>query len=360
MINFRYIDTKESYHEKQVIVDSYRARFNSQHGHLLPNVRVSRIYKESFEAQHRNEVTISLPVCNQEVIIEEILTSLLMNCEEDSNLIIILDACQDASKAKVIQAIEEYDKKSKIRKIIVLESDHDLFESTCENLALELLDSKYFLSLQADIYYSDSTFLSRGITAFEKFSDLLGISGRAIIPADNRKPYTVNKYLNKYFSAFNSLLAVTLKRKLLSPFYSNSIYFGDLSSPPHNKMMYSRRQISTVYIGDSVIRGPIIWRTSFLKKLGLFDDFKYFLGGDEREMSIQGFNLFGYKVGFLATTCYTNLWTGTSHNPQKRTRETLQILEKRKELQQLNGGDFRFEVEKNDYTKNSKGQLYKL
>ncbi len=360
MGKYQYLKPDEEYHKKQLTVDDYRSTFHSNYSYLLPYVRVLAIYEDISQPQTPSHVTISLPVCNQVEIIAKILTVLLKNCEIASNLVIILDACQDDSKEEVIQIIEKFDLKSSVTKIIILESKEDLFESTCENIALELFDSNYFLSLQADIYYSDSTFLTRGIAFFEKYSDLLGVSGRAIIPASNRKPDICRKYLNKGFNIINVLFAGITKQKFLSPFYSNSLYFGDSSTPPHSKMKYSRKQLTTVYIGDSVIRGPVIWRSSYLKKLGLFSDHKYFLGGDEREMSVQGFNLFNYKVGFLATTCFTNLWTGTSHNPQKRTKETLKILDGRKDLQQLNGGNFLHELKRIDKIENSKRSLYRL
>jgi hypothetical protein len=357
---YQYLQPGEEYHKKQLIVENYRSKFNSRYSYLLPNVQVLAIYEDISQPQTPSHVTISLPVCNQVEIIAQILMALLNHCEIASNLVIILDACRDDSKAKVIQTIEKFDLKSSITRIIILESKEDLFESTCENIALELLDSNYFMSLQADIYYCDATFLSRGIAFFEKYSDLLGLSGRAIIPASNRKPDICRKYLNKVFNIINALFARTIKQKFLSPFYSNSLYFGDLSTPPHSKMRYSRKQFATVYLGDSIIRGPVIWRSFYLKKLGLFSDHKYFLGGDEREMSVQGFDRFNYRVGFLATTCFTNLWTGTSHNPQKRTTETLQILNRRKELQQLNGGNFLHELTRIDNFENSKGSVYRL
>ena len=356
---YQFLQVDAAYQKKQFIIEDYRTRFNDTHRSLLPNVKVSGIYEHKLQSQTPGQITISLPICNQEEIIAEILTILLKNCELASSLVIILDACHDSSKEKVIQTIEKYNLKSCVEKIIILESKDDLFESTCENLALEIFDSKYFLSLQADIIYNDTTFITRGVTAFEKYLDLLGISGRAIIPATNRKPDFHRQYLNKVFRVINTFFAVITRKKLLSPFFSNSLYFGDLSAPPGNKMWYSKKQFARVYIGDSIIRGPVIWRTSYLRELGLFSDHKYFLGGDEREISIQGFNLFNYKVGFLATTCFTNLWTGTSHNPQKRTKETLQILESRKALQRLNEGNFLYDLRIDDF-ENSKGLIYKL
>ena len=335
------------YEKLQKIVDNYRAKFYKSNNYVLPTLQVLKVYRQRKCANESCRITISLPVCNQEKIISEVLKSVLRNTEIASNLVLILDACHDNSEVRVINAIESLFGSSNVQRIILLKSNGDLFESTCENIAFELMKSEYFLSLQADIILHDNTFLSRAIIAFEKYSDLLGLSGRAIIPASNRKKKFLNRTFSILFSVVNNLFSKISKVKKLSPFYSNSNYFGDLSAPPNNKMMFSRKQLSKVYIGDSIIRGPILWRSKYLKELGLFRDDKYFLGGDERDISIKGFNQFGYKVGYLPTSCFSYLWTGTSHNPQLRTEETLNSLNSRKRLQKQRGGNFLFELDMN-------------
>lgn len=340
---------------------SYKSEFLVKYSYELPKIDLFKIYKNSkFQEDVIPSVTVSLPVCNQDGIISNILNTLFDKIESPANLIIVLDACRDNSKIIVDKFIVNHLNPSNICEIIILESNGDLFESTCENLALWISDNAYFLSLQADIFFNDSTFITRALSAFDKYSDLLGISGRAVLPATNKTRYTYLQYINKLFNLLNKLSSKFTKKVFLMPFFTDANYFGDISTPPQSRLSFTKKQSKSVYLGDTVIRGPIMWRGDYIRDLGGFQDFRYFLGGDERQICIDGRIRHNMRVGYMPTKCYTNVWSGTSHSPEKRNETTLHHIRLRTDLQILKNGNFAFELDQQEYPRRWRGLVYQI
>jgi hypothetical protein len=118
----------------------------------------------------------------------------------------------------------------------------------------------------------------------------------------------------------------------LFPRLFKNAYFGDISSPPKNELRYSRLQSRRIYPGAYLIRGPILWRTIFLRELGGNNDVSFFMGGDERELCLRGAAERDLFVGYLPSRCFTNLGTGTSHKPHLRSQETVLAFQSRAQL----------------------------
>ena len=310
--------------------------YNKTDGFQLPGVIVSDIYMNpeiiDLEIIFSSDLVISLPICNQENLILETLTNLYLNCYSESVLVIVLDFCQDSSGDKVREFLACIEFTKHIHSVIILETSGDYFESNSENLALNLVKGRYFLSLQADIMYTDIDFITRCIKLIESNSQLLAISSRAVLFENPINPKLLTKVAANFFRGINWLLGKFFKLKILPPYFLAHEYFGDISTPPHNKMFFTKNQLNKLYVGDVLIRGPIFWDSHKLRSLGNLNDVHYFLGGDEKEACRIGTEDYSFFVGYMPSSCFSNVWTGSSHNPQKRTDETIQMLEKRKDL----------------------------
>jgi glycosyltransferase involved in cell wall biosynthesis len=305
-------------------------------GFKLPEINVTEIFA-STKISHSvkplaTELLISLPVCNQEDLIFETLTCLYTNCLVPSTLIVVLDYCQDRTGPIVRNFIANVELTEHIQTVVIMETFGDIFESNSENLALSICEGKYFLSLQADIMFTDPKFIPRCMDHMKSNTKILGISSRAVLFENRRRNHRIRKKIWAFFSLLNWFLGKGLRIKLLPPFQIAADYFGDLSKPPHNRMIFLNRQLNRLYVGDVLIRGPIIWDIHKMSLLGNLNDVRYFLGGDEKEICRNGRSKFGFIVGYMPSSCYSNLWTGSSHNPQKRTKETILMLQQRTEL----------------------------
>ena len=93
-------------------------------------------------------------------------------------------------------------------------------------------------------------------------------------------------------------------------------YFGDLSRPPKSHMRFSNRQLNSIYLGQAIIRGPIVWLSEVFQELNSFDDIGFPLGRDDCDMSLRG-ALKGYSVGYIPCTAYSIYEEGTTRKSRK-------------------------------------------
>jgi GT2 family glycosyltransferase len=103
-------------------------------------------------------------------------------------------------------------------------------------------------------------------------------------------------------------------------------------------MVYSRNQYKKIYFGEAVIRGPIIWRADYFKRLGGFDDVSYYLGRDDCDLSFRG-QRSGFSVGYTPINAHSIASEGTSRKP--RSIKTLVNLKKREILAEKFRGELR-------------------
>ena len=330
-------ESREDHQQAMKILADYESKFrNNLPTYQLPNVKIINIFESNLNNFSRElELMISLPICNHERVIEKTLVRILENATLPSLLVIILDACRDRSKEIVMRVLMASNAESQVQSIILVESNGDIFESTCENIAVTLSDSKYFLSMQADIYLSEDNFVLRAAAFLQKYENLSGLSGRATIPKLQTKPSSRIGKLQRIHSPINRLLSSLIGRVTLPYFFSRRYYFGDLSSAPENHMFFFPHQRRTTYIGDLIIRGPILWRTKDIKALGGFNDKKFFLGGDDMDFCTRALGELGQIVGYLPTSSYSEFGYGTTHNPELRHSDTVNEMLKRKVLQSL-------------------------
>jgi hypothetical protein len=321
----------------QVIIDSYNEKLSKKLGQFEDSKLIlSRYYYKSFNDKTA-KFTVVMPICNQESIIENILKSLFENISISSNLIFVLDACTDKSEEILVQHImNNFENFPLLLSVMVLTSKKDIFEATCENIALSLTETQYFMSIQADIYLNDISFQKRALSALEQNQDLAGVSAKAVLPfSDPRK-----KPLKHSTSRFIYNIKTKLFKKgalKLGNFGSREIYFGDVSVMPKMQMKFTSIEMNNIYLGEAIIRGPIVWRTSPLKKLGGINDVAFFLGWDDYDLSWRLWSQYRLRVGYLPAYSYSIPNTGTNSKARNMATEAQYSI--RKQIAALNPGE---------------------
>lgn len=312
--------------------ETYRNSFNSRaFPYRLPGITYLGSFIPEIKNPSTSELYICIPIKNQESTIFNILSSLFDSMSHNFTVGVVLDNCTDDSKKEVLRFIQTSAKSnSKLQRFDLVSSDGELFEATCENLLFQFCEERLYMSLQADIYMRDVTFIDRAMRAFHQNSDLLGISGRAIVSfAPNQK--MAQNLAVRILSNLPNLIAPRIwKQRYLGTRPSRAGYFGDTSNHPNSSMKYSARQLETIYPGEAIIRGPLIWRSEFFKKLGGLDDLSYFLGRDDCDLSFRGWMLFKYFVAYMPCYSYSSPLEGTTRKP--RASEVIAELQHRADL----------------------------
>ena len=103
--------------------------------------------------------------------------------------------------------------------------------------------------------------------------------------------------ISKQLELFQKIIEL-LERLLCNPFsfkiqirlgifFRHKKYFGDKSTFGLSQMKFSESDWKTLFIGEAIIRGPIIWDSKKLKALDGFDDINFYLGRDDCDVSLR-------------------------------------------------------------------------
>lgn len=336
-----FLETSGEKSKRQELIELYRSNFqNRSSGFELPNIN----YIGCFQKNGRNnenldsQFFVSIPVKNQAQIIISVITTLIENTNQTFTIGLLFDNCDDESE----QVCKDFFKANfrnfeKLSQVFFIRSLGDLFEATCENILLLFCKSPYFVSMQSDIYLADNSFFERSLKGFNKVPNLFALSGRAIIRLKhNSKFYRTTSALVVGLRRLIEILKLKRKQKILGPYFRGLNYFGDISDPPKTRMNFNSRELQTIFLGEAVIRGPIIWRSEIIKQLSGFNDVAHVLGRDECDMSLRAINR-GYVVGYLPTSSYSYKEMGTSR--KERTIEVQKQLSDREKVAKQNPSD---------------------
>jgi len=304
-------------HNYQSRIDLYSQEFEIEsRGFKLPKID----YELTITSNHKvqaPEFFIAIPIKNQENLIQEVLENLISRLDAPFEIGLLFDNCDDSSFQVAIDTIlQAMEGKNELNEVHFVKSMDELFESTCENILFRLCDAKYFVSFQADTLIEDFTFFERCQSAFTNVPNLLGVSGRATVPFMPSK--LVKARLISFLVPTNILTLLSphvFKKRRLGPYLKGKDYFGDTSGFPFPRMKFSRREKNTLFIGQAVIRGPIVWSTEKFKNLGGFNDVAFFLGRDDCDLSLRGLEN-GYVVGYLPCEQISNPNHGTTRKPR--------------------------------------------
>ena len=322
----------ENYSDFQIRSERYWKSFNSKaFPYELPRVN----YLGSFVPYSGNSakpaIYIGIPIKNQGEVIFQILNTLFESMSCDFSIGVVFDNCTDNTKQEVLRFISERAKShKKLKRFDLLSSDGELFEATCENMLFQFCQESFFMSLQADIHMTDASFVDRSFRAFDQNSHLFGISGRAIVGYGQEEKMAQNLGTRLLINMPNLIAPRIWMKKRLGPAPSRGGYFGDTSRPPISSMQFSATQLKTIYPGQAIIRGPLIWRSKFFEELGGYDDLAYFLGRDDCDLSLRGWLQFKNFVAYMPCRSYSNPLEGTTRKP--RSPEAMAELQKRADL----------------------------
>ena len=316
----------------QNAIKLYKVRFKDLTNNFeLPNIFYLGNYSKFNPKSEPTKLFIAIPLKNQECIVQDILRHLINCIPFPFEIGLLFDNCTDKSLEKTKNFFDvEFDYWGNLRQVHLVVSEGDLFESTCENILFEYCKSEFFVSLQADIFINDKAFFSYGVKAFSMIPSLLGVTGRAIVPF---KPISkLRKTFDRTLFLIYNVVRVNLRFcriKYLFPFHRFIAYFGDVSLYPKSEMHFSKKQRKSIYIGEAVIRGPIIWHSEKFRKLGGYNDISFYLGRDDCDLSYRALE-YGWSVGLIPCYSFSTSELGTTR--KKRSKESEEYMTSRQRL----------------------------
>ena len=303
---------------------------STKHGYLIT-------YLENFNYNLKPEVSVIIPVFEQEKIIYKNLTSIYKCMTLYWELILIEDAGKDNTKNEILRWISDFSHNgNRLLKIILIENKKELYETKCDILGFENAESKYLIEIQADMEITEIAFDRKLVKTLECHDDILMISGRGTLSFDEsfKELISVSRRFTQFYlilkqifvslikdSKFEHLLRSLLKSKSIDSkeeeYISKSTYFDSTITPRLENFLnangragrldhlintnYSAIQIQArkIWVGHAVIRGPLIIRSELYGKLGGFDSSHFFLGFDDVELSFIAYKYLKLRSGFV-------------------------------------------------------------
>jgi hypothetical protein len=101
-------------------------------------------------------------------------------------------------------------------------------------------------------------------------------------------------------------------------------------------MHFTKREFETLFVGDAIIRGPLIWDAQKFSELGTFNDVAFFLGRDDCDICLRASHK-KWIVGYLPCFYVSRSLNGTSRKP--RSADTVKAMNARSDLSLLFPGE---------------------
>lgn len=270
------------------------------------------------------EVSIIMPVHNQEKLICDNLSAMARNTRLQVEMILILDACTDESLDRVQGWMTSIYSYPNVSRVIIVESTEEMYETVCDSIGFSIASANYLLEIQADMALTHAGFDAILVRCLRQYPDIFAISGRGIHPFDNVVGSTSPRLsqLRRLFFRLVSFKYAFKTHYKPSPWTFRVLghegRLGPLVSVPlrldHKPMLF---------VGGTVMRGPLIMRASDYAAVGGLDLDHFFLGNDDHDICARALLTLGKRSAFLPISFSSPLEDGSMRKSKSAEKQAL-------------------------------------
>ena len=300
-------------------------------------------HTQNSKIQNKTLISVIMPVYNQNFIIAKVLDGIIRCISSDYELIVVDDGCNDGTTNALLRYDIDFLKYPNLISFKVYKNRFSKFESNCVDFGIRNSQSNYCLDIQADMELNDPGFDIRMIQAIHTNDSIVAVSGRGIqnlnseifkfksglgsdIVATNRVWKFVIKravyHLTKIFSFFeNKQRKKFIQDKEVYPHniftertdeeFLNSGIAGRISNLIELEVTDSQINLNKIYIGDTFMRGPILFDRQKYCSIGGLDTKRFFQGYDDHDFCARAM-LNNYLVGYTPVRFASPLDLGTA------------------------------------------------
>ncbi len=303
------------------------------------NQKPTLIYKfENSSNLHQVEVSFVIPVHNQREIIARNLESLFSCVTLNSEIILVDDSSSDGSKEEILNAILGK-VPQEIKRVSLYRFEQPIFESACDDFGIKNASGEYIIEIQADMQIKEIGFDKKMTRVLRENPDIFMLSGRGVMRFDeiaeiysNSRGTESNFSKNLTSSIWKNFIKVVQKNNEIELRKTNAAtpvpdlyFFESLIFPTKDQFSESGKagrlgpliEINPIdtrrllYVGDTVMRGPICFKRDRYVELGGFNLESFFLGYDEHELNLRARVKGGWRSGFLSIDFVSPLSDGS-------------------------------------------------
>lgn len=283
-------------------------------------------------------VTVVIPVFNQENIIIPNLTSLANSMCSFWELILVDDNSKDDSLGSITRWISEFfNSFPRLVSVRVFRSKKELFETSCDSFGFSQSSADFLLEVQIDMNIYERGFDLKLIEALSSHDDLFMLSGRGVTTfrsafeefSASSDPYQgalvflskiVRKALAFYgterFPWFKTLSVPRRGGNLESPVnsddnlkkatilptkddFESTGQAGRLGRLIEQSFSDEALVLRKIWVGQTVMRGPLMIKRHLYESIGGFDTHHFFLGFDDHDLAYRGFRNEAKRCGYV-------------------------------------------------------------
>jgi glycosyltransferase involved in cell wall biosynthesis len=233
--------------------------------------------------------SIILTVHNQDAVISETVRHIIDLTTESYELIVVFDDCKDDSINKVLDSVSG-DLPDNLFHIMLIRQDTPVFETTANNIGMRASIGLYWMLIQDDMDVIYRGWNSAAASVLRIYNDVYAVSMRA--------SHAMYSY--------------------------NTIGFGEYVG------IDSERENCTLYVRDSVNRGPLLLRAHMTIELGYLDERSFYLGYDDHDLMARAYVTQGWVCGFFYIPSNIGRVAGNTRKNQNRTSNENKYIELRK------------------------------
>lgn len=304
-----------------------------------------------------------LPIFNQASIVRHQLKNLVGSFELPFDLVLIDDGSEDSTLAEIegFVLMDLPSLKTKLSRLSVYRYSSSRFETACDAFGLEVSRTRYVFEVQADMFIHDHGWDARLVELMRHKTDIIAISGRGVEPAipvweDYARTLGSDIARAQGLAAYAIIRAAVLAKRLLNSFIpkatEKSLEAEDMvGSVESNALIYPPKvdfEVSgragflgpliaraesipnqykgRIWIGETVMRGPLLVDKSKVAEAGQWPSDKFFQGFDEHYLWLRARVTLGYKVAFSPVSFSSPLQLGSMRKQRSLKSEILILL----------------------------------
>lgn len=292
------------------------------------------------------EISAIIPIYNQEAAIEEVILGVLNSMTSDFELILIDDGSNDDTSEILISIEHHFRNCTRLKMVRVYRNGKPKFETYCDSFGFDMASNRYILEIQADMILDDKGFERRMINALECENNLVAISGRGVEPLmpiveQYRQTLGTDRAHNSSLLSYIVLRCIAQIKIFLKKVIKSDVTINYVKEPGINKVHQevsdeeflnfgyagrlgekatheiTREILSNkkIYIGETVMRGPIIFDRDKYIQVGGLNCGAFFQGFDDHDFCARAL-LMGFRVGYTPVKYSSPLSLGTTRKPR--------------------------------------------
>jgi glycosyltransferase involved in cell wall biosynthesis len=268
-------------------------------------------------------------------------------------LIIIDDGSRDKTLSELLSIEIDFVRYPNLKSVTLYRNRLSRFETFCDTFGMEISRGKYLLEVQADMLIDDVGFDLRLIECFRVDQKIVAISGRGVetlapiildykqvLGTDRARTSSFARYLIERANyqvkrLIKSLILFKNHEIIANKHLGSAQYFrekqddeflvsgcagrlGQLINFNVDPANFSRK----LYIGQTVMRGPLMFDREKYFNLGGLDKFRFFQGFDDHDFSARAL-LNGLKVAYTPVSFESPLELGSTRRSRSLVTEIL-------------------------------------